>query len=94
MCDSKKRKDNSNLSKFQAIVEIEEDRDDLTKELGKMLRIAWALEKKEVVEVQRSKRNASGGTSDFHELIEVESISGENFFNESDCLYLCKCGLD
>lgn len=57
-----------------------------------MLRIAWALEKKEVVEVQRSKRNT--GASYFHELIEVESINGESIFNDSDYLYLCKCGLD
>jgi hypothetical protein len=58
----------------------------MTKELGKMLRIAWALEKKEVVEVQRSRRNADSGSSYFHELIEVESLNGQNFFNESDCL--------
>ena len=34
-------------------MEIEEDREDMTKELGKMLRIAWALEKQLLVEVRR-----------------------------------------
>lgn len=48
----------------------------MTKELGKMLRIAWALEKKEVVEVERSRRNENSRNSYFHELIEVESING------------------
>jgi hypothetical protein len=42
--DSKKRSDNSNISKFIKIVEFE-DREGLTKELGKLLRLAWAKEK-------------------------------------------------
>lgn len=40
-CESKKRTENSNIAKFINIVSFE-DREGLVKELGKMLRNAWA----------------------------------------------------
>lgn len=42
--DSKSRLENSNIKKFIKIVEFE-DREGLTKELGKLLRSAWAKDK-------------------------------------------------
>ena len=43
-CGSRKRSENSNMGKFMRIVGFEE-REELVKELGKMLRMAWAKEK-------------------------------------------------
>jgi hypothetical protein len=42
--NSKKRADNSNISKFITIVEFD-DREGLIKELGKMLRTSWSKQK-------------------------------------------------
>lgn len=47
LCSSKQRSINNNLNKFKSIVEFE-DREELTKELGKMLRASWSNEKKTV----------------------------------------------
>lgn len=44
-CLSKKRSENNNFAKFKAIVEFD-DRIELIKELGKLLRSSWANEKK------------------------------------------------
>lgn len=47
ICNSEKRKINNNLNKFKAIVEFE-DRIELIKELGKLLRQSWSTEKKRI----------------------------------------------